>query len=132
MVYRLNPTNITINIPKPQSDNILYIVVENMGRLNYGDDMLDAKVSILQIDKNQNFLNKSLIIIFKGIISDVTLDGKVVKNWRMCLTDGFIPNYRKNLGDPGFVSLISQFMKPENLLSVKLSKYEIKIIVSIL
>lgn len=43
LVYRLNPTNVTINLPKSQNQ-ILYIVVENMGRLNYGNDMLDSKV----------------------------------------------------------------------------------------
>jgi hypothetical protein len=43
VVYRLNPTNITINIPK-STEQMLYIVVENMGRLNYGNDMLDSKV----------------------------------------------------------------------------------------
>lgn len=47
VVYRLNPTNITINIPK-STEQMLYIVVENMGRLNYGNDMLDSKVIYLK------------------------------------------------------------------------------------
>lgn len=43
-VYRNNVFNITINLQNNQN-NTLYIVVENMGRLNFGDDLHDSKVN---------------------------------------------------------------------------------------
>jgi len=43
---RENNTNIIINL-KNNKDNRLYIIVENLGRLNFGDrhSMLDTKVN---------------------------------------------------------------------------------------
>jgi len=43
---RENNTNIIINL-KNNKDNRLYIIVENLGRLNFGDrhSMLDTKVT---------------------------------------------------------------------------------------
>ena len=45
-----------------------------MGRLNFGNDLLDVK----------------------GIISNVTLNGQLLSGWTMCLTNNFIPNYQAN------------------------------------
>jgi hypothetical protein len=44
-----------------------------MGRLNFGNDLLDSK----------------------GILLDVTLDGKVLLNWTSCLTQNFVPYFQK-------------------------------------
>ena len=60
-----------------------------MGRLNFGDDLLDAK----------------------GIISDVTLDGKILNNWTAYLTQNFIPNFQIDQ------SFIKKLIKPSNLIS---------------
>lgn len=43
-LYRLNQTEIKIDLKNNQDTN-LHIIVENMGRLNFGDDMLDTKVN---------------------------------------------------------------------------------------
>jgi hypothetical protein len=45
-LMRENNTNIIINL-KNNKDNRLYIIVENLGRLNFGDrhSMLDTKVT---------------------------------------------------------------------------------------
>ena len=55
-------------------DETLYIIVENMGRLNFGYDLLDTK----------------------GTITDVTLDGQVLNGWTHCLTENFLPNYQSS------------------------------------
>jgi len=43
-MYRENNKSLTINLPNNKDRN-LYIFVENMGRLNFGHDYLDAKVN---------------------------------------------------------------------------------------
>jgi hypothetical protein len=43
VLYRENQANLKINLPNNQNDT-LYIIVENMGRLNFGNDTLDSKV----------------------------------------------------------------------------------------
>jgi hypothetical protein len=43
VLYRTGPNSIIINLPNNTNDT-LFIIVENMGRLNYGDDTLDNKV----------------------------------------------------------------------------------------
>lgn len=45
VLYRMGDLSLKINLPDNRNDT-LYIIVENMGRLNFGDDMLDAKVKI--------------------------------------------------------------------------------------
>ena len=50
----------------------LRILVENIGRLNYGNNLLDIK----------------------GIISDVTFDGKILSNWSHCLTSDMFPYFQ--------------------------------------
>jgi len=47
-LMRENNTNVIINL-KNNKDNRLYIIVENLGRLSYGDkdSLLDIKVSNL-------------------------------------------------------------------------------------
>ena len=41
---RTSQTSVTIDLTNIQNPS-LHIIVENMGRLNYGGDMLDTKVS---------------------------------------------------------------------------------------
>ena len=53
VVYRVNSTELKIDL-KNNKERSLFIVVENMGRLNFGNDLLDSK----------------------GILLDVMLDGK--------------------------------------------------------
>ena len=48
VIYRVNQTSLKINL-KNNKDLKLHIIVENMGRLNFGNDMLDAKVSFNHI-----------------------------------------------------------------------------------
>ena len=48
VLYRATRTSLKIDL-KDNKDKHLYIIVENMGRLNFGFDMLDAKVRILFI-----------------------------------------------------------------------------------
>ena len=44
VLYRgTNTTELTIDL-KDNDSTELYIIVENMGRLNFGDDLLDSKV----------------------------------------------------------------------------------------
>lgn len=43
LVYRINSTDLKINL-KNNKERSLFIIVENMGRLNFGNDMLDSKV----------------------------------------------------------------------------------------
>lgn len=43
---RVNSTELKINLPN-NKDKSLVILVENTGRLCYGDDLLDAKVRII-------------------------------------------------------------------------------------
>jgi hypothetical protein len=43
VLYRAGETSLKIDLPNNENDT-LYIIVENMGRLNFGDDMLDNKV----------------------------------------------------------------------------------------
>lgn len=87
VVYRNLPTKLTIKLNN-NKNNTLYIIVENMGRLNFGNNLLDIK----------------------GIISNVTLDGKLLSNWKMCLTKNFVPNYQENLkqDNTGFSRLIDR------------------------
>jgi hypothetical protein len=35
--------------------------------------------------------------LFKGIVSNVTLNGAVLTKWKICLTQKFIPNYKKDV-----------------------------------
>lgn len=44
IVDRTTQTNLTINLTNIKN-SYLHIIVENMGRLNYGSNMLDKKVS---------------------------------------------------------------------------------------
>jgi beta-galactosidase len=41
---RNGANNLTIDLPNNKNDT-LFIIVENMGRLNFGNDMLDNKVN---------------------------------------------------------------------------------------
>ena len=43
VLYRILKHSIRINLPN-NNNRTLYIIVENMGRLNFGNDLLDAKV----------------------------------------------------------------------------------------
>jgi len=67
-------TNLKINLQN-NTNTTLYIIVENMGRLNFGNDLRDLK----------------------GILGDVTLDNVTLDTWTTCLTDNFIPNFQKSL-----------------------------------
>lgn len=45
VMHRTGQLNITIDLPDNRNDT-LYIFVEHLGRLNFGDDMLDNKVFV--------------------------------------------------------------------------------------
>ena len=77
VIYRTDAnTSLTINVhTNATSTAVLYVFVENMGRLNYGDDLLDVK----------------------GLVANVTLGGRVLANWTTCRTDNFVPNYQSEL-----------------------------------
>ncbi len=48
VLYRgTNTTELKINL-KDNDSTELYIIVENMGRLNFGDDLLDSKVTFFK------------------------------------------------------------------------------------
>jgi hypothetical protein len=59
---RTSQTSVIIDLTNIQNPS-LHIIVENMGRLNYGGDMLDTKVS--DISSLKKFYLKS-IVSFKG------------------------------------------------------------------
>lgn len=84
---RTKSTELKINLPDNE-DLALVILVENTGRLCYGDDLLDSKVLI---SLNQLMTVRFLIFSFQGILSDVILDGKVITNWVQCLSKYFFP-----------------------------------------
>ena len=48
VLYRMGETKLTINLPR-NKNNTLYIIVENLGRLNFGDNLLDSKACFLNI-----------------------------------------------------------------------------------
>ena len=90
ILYRSTNTSLIVNLENNQDRN-LHIIVENMGRLNYGNNILDNKVSF--------FLNETNIILkmfisLQGIVSDVYLDGVALSGWTACLTDNFVPNFQ--------------------------------------
>lgn len=45
VLYRAGSLNLKINLPNNTNDT-MFIIVENMGRLNFGSDMLDTKVRL--------------------------------------------------------------------------------------
>ncbi len=59
VLYRgTNTTELKINL-KDNDSTELYIIVENMGRLNFGDDLLDSKVTFFKnilVKYKRNFL----------------------------------------------------------------------------
>ena len=42
-IYRVNATELKISL-KNNTERSLFIIVENMGRLNFGNNLLDSKV----------------------------------------------------------------------------------------
>jgi hypothetical protein len=109
VLYRNGVTSLVIDLPDNKNDT-LYVFVENMGRINYGDEALDNK----------------------GILNGVILDGKVLHKWRTCLTRNFIPNYQANLVsgknssavlNKPFVDLVAKYKTPANLLTSDKIKY---------
>jgi hypothetical protein len=96
VLSRTGPNRIVINLPNNINDT-LFIIVENMGRLNFGDDTLDNK----------------------GILSGVLLNGRVLGNWRTCLTQNFIPNYRAKVND----DLVARYKVEDHLLTLEQLKY---------
>ena len=90
-----------------------------MGRLNFGDNLLDYKVWIECFNFNSTTMNFKTIhksILNKGILSDVKLDGKILFNWTACLTSNFIPNFQNK----PFYSKLQKYRKPEYELKHKL------------
>ena len=61
VLYRLGQTSLKINL-KNNKDKQLHIIVENMGRLNFGADVYDSKVNkkILIVTGKPRFLYSSL------------------------------------------------------------------------
>ena len=63
-----------------------------------------------------NFLN------VKGILSNVTLNNKVLTDWKVCLTNNFIPNYQKEINSSnqgGDVDFVRKIKTSKNLLTNK-------------
>jgi beta-galactosidase len=88
-LYRVSRTSLKIDL-KSNHNRTLYIIVENMGRLNFGNNLLDAK----------------------GILGNVTLNNATLTTWTQCLTKNFIPNYQM-MND----KLWQRIKHPKNLLS---------------
>ena len=44
VLYRSGETKLIIDLPNNSNDT-LYIIIENVGRINYGDNALDQKVN---------------------------------------------------------------------------------------
>ena len=109
VLYRGGKNNLKINSPN-NTNTSLFIIVENMGRLNYGDDLLDNK----------------------GILNGVKLDGKTLLKWTICLTSNFIPYYQEmiqselseNNDKKRFVDLIAKYKNPDRLFLTKNFKYD--------
>lgn len=59
-LYRSTETSLIIDLKDNQA-RTLYIIVENMGRLNYGDNILDTKVSDYHFIELK-FINLMLLI----------------------------------------------------------------------
>ena len=53
---RNGANNLTINLPYNKNVS-LFIIVENMGRLNFGNNLLDNKVGLLAIFRTKTHLN---------------------------------------------------------------------------
>ncbi|CAF1015590.1 unnamed protein product [Didymodactylos carnosus] len=68
-VYRAGNTTIHINAPGNKEKH-LNIIVENMGRINFGGNMIDTK----------------------GFVSNITLDGQMLMNWTMCISGTLFDN----------------------------------------
>ena len=51
--------------------------------------------------------------------ANVSINGEALKNWNSCITDNFIPNFRKKLSDQKYVDLVSKYAVSDNLLSQK-------------
>ncbi|CAF0778296.1 unnamed protein product [Rotaria sordida] len=65
IAYRANSSSLKLTIQAPGNrETHLNIIVENMGRLNYGDNLLDTK----------------------GIVKNITLNGQMLVNWTMCIS----------------------------------------------
>jgi hypothetical protein len=91
-----------------------------MGRLNFGNDLLDAKVFAKLIFSIQiiKYFNRNFKL--KGILSNVTLNNKVLTNWKACLTNNFIPNYQADSNSTSLdIDFIRKIMHPKNLLANK-------------
>lgn len=89
VLHRDLDTVLTIDLEN-NKDEDLYIIVENMGRLNFGNDLLDSK----------------------GIITDVTLGGEVLTGWTACLTQNFIPNFQSS----ELYSKLEGYKKSDNMI----------------
>jgi len=91
-----------------------------MGRLNFGNDLLDAKVFQKFIFSTQEIKCFKINFNSKGILSNVTLNNKVLTNWRACLTNNFIPNYQADSNSTSIdFDFIRKIMHPKNLLANK-------------
>jgi beta-galactosidase len=63
VVYRNTKLSLTINL-KNNTDTTLYIFVENMGRLNFGNNLHDSKVCLHNVKK---FIKCIFKIVLKGL-----------------------------------------------------------------
>ena len=118
ILYRTNQTDLKIQL-KDNKSNQLNIIVENMGRLNFGDDLLDTKVAFVYINNYYLVKKNSQRLKIKGIISNVTLDGKILTGWSSYLTSNWLPNFQTN------VSILSRFLdSSSSLLSQTKYKYK--------
>ena len=58
--------------------------------------------------------------IFKGIVSNVSLDGQVLTGWTICLTENFVPNFQKKYSKDQ-MSILKRYKQASNELSTKLN-----------
>ncbi|CAF0809116.1 unnamed protein product [Adineta steineri] len=76
IAYRANSSSIKLTIETPgNQETHLNIIVENMGRLNFGDNLFDTK----------------------GLISNITLNGQILSNWTMCISGSLFDQAPTNL-----------------------------------
>ncbi|CAF2568611.1 unnamed protein product [Rotaria sp. Silwood2] len=65
IAYRANSSSLNLTIQAPGNrETHLNIIIENMGRLNYGGNLFDTK----------------------GLVKNITLNGQILVNWTMCIS----------------------------------------------
>lgn len=95
-----------------------------MARINFGNDLLDRKVKYLKSFKIVMIEWLDLSNYKKGIIANVTLDGKILSNWTACLTNNFIPYYQQNVTKISYDNdFVSKYIKKDRYLTERKLKF---------